>query len=97
MKPAPDLNRVVAGLRCLDVLDLLPDYVDGELRAGTVDDVNAHLTECDHCERFGGQYASTVAALRGALLTDATLDAARTERLHQRLDQLWSADDGSAT
>ena len=32
----PDLDRVIAGLRCRDLLPQLPDYVDGELSAEVV-------------------------------------------------------------
>ena len=62
-----DLDRVVAGLRCRDVLELLADYVDGELDPSTADRVHEHLRGCDACEKFGGEYGDLVARLRAGL------------------------------
>lgn len=60
-------EREVAGIRCGRVLEALPDYLEGELPPRRREAVEAHLAGCDVCERFGGEYASTVAALRRAL------------------------------
>ncbi len=46
-------NRLVGGLWCTDVLAGLSDYLDGELAAATVTQVEEHLRGCPNCERFG--------------------------------------------
>ena len=57
-------DREVAGIRCTGVLEVLSDYLDGDLDAGTVRRVDAHLAGCDWCERFGGDFRDAVTALR---------------------------------
>ena len=56
-------ERVVAGLSCSEVLARLSDYVDGDVSAAEKRQIDAHLQGCDHCERFGGEFAGMVAAL----------------------------------
>lgn len=84
-----DLDRVVAGLRCRDVLALLADYVDGELDPSTADRVNEHLRGCDACEKFGGEYGDLVTRLR-AQLGVAEPDAGARARLDARMGHVWS-------
>lgn len=86
----PDLDRVVAGLSCRRVLELLSDYVDGELPAETLARVRAHLAECDHCERFGGTFGALVARLRESALADAKLDAGTRRKLADRMSAEWA-------
>jgi hypothetical protein len=50
-----DLNRVVAGIRCIEVLELLSDYLDGDVSQESKERIEAHLRGCDQCERFGGR------------------------------------------
>lgn len=88
----PDLDRVVAGLRCRDVLDLLADYVDGELDASVERQVNEHLRTCDACEKFGGEYASLVRELRQGLEAPAA-DPEVRGRLADRMVEAWSDPD----
>ena len=57
-------DRVVAGLRCLEVLDELSAYIDEEV---TPQQIEAHLAGCDWCARFGGDVAGTVAEIRRTL------------------------------
>ncbi len=87
-----DLDRVVAGLRCRDVLDLLGDYVDGDLAPNIEMQINQHLRGCDTCERFGGEYASLVADLRRSL-SMLSPDPGIRERLAQRMARAWSEED----
>lgn len=77
-----DLDRVVAGLRCREVLAQLSDYLDDDLSADAVRRIHAHLAGCDHCERFGGAFSATVAALRRrlAIPTPVAPDLARQLR-----------------
>ncbi len=61
----PDLNRVVAGLSCREVLADLTPLLDGELPADRVAALQAHVAGCDTCARFGGRFAQAIALLRG--------------------------------
>ena len=60
-------ERTVAGLRCSQVLERLSDYLDGELDEQERAAIEAHVTECDTCARFGGAMAEVVRALRERL------------------------------
>ena len=51
-------------LSCEEVLALLSDYLDGELGRDDLAAVEAHLSACDGCTKFGGQFRATVSALR---------------------------------
>lgn len=62
-------ERNVGGLRCGEVLDSLPDFVDGTLAPERSRAVHEHLAGCDWCERFGGEYAAAIGALRRHILT----------------------------
>jgi len=80
-----DLDRMVAGLRCQEVLERLSEYLDGELSAPEVARVEAHVRGCDWCERFGGQFAESVALLKRELGAPEPLETARAQRLHQAI------------
>lgn len=60
-------DRNVAGIRCLEVLAALPNYLDGDAPPDLCARIEAHLRGCDWCERFGGQYAHTLQTLRASL------------------------------
>jgi anti-sigma factor RsiW len=62
--PTDSGQRQIAGVWCGEVLERLPDYVDGALDPAEVARVEAHLAGCDWCERFGGSYGDLVRALR---------------------------------
>ena len=83
-------DRVVAGIRCSEVLAELSDYVDGDLSKGRNVQVEAHLADCDWCERFGGEFAGTVKALRGALAEAPRPPEEVRERLRKRLRRALS-------
>ncbi len=89
-----NLDRVVAGLRCRDVLEGLASYADGTLPADLVAKVNAHLQGCDYCERFGGEYAALVARLRELLSEDGADAPAVQARLRSRMHEVWSRETG---
>ena len=74
----------VAQLSCEEVLALLSDYLDGELPAAALGSVEAHLSACEGCTKFGGQFKATVAALRDHLRAGPKLPA----RIRARLDDL---------
>ena len=81
----PDLDRNVGGLTCRDVLAHLSEYLDGELDASTIVMVHAHLRGCDQCTRFGGEFGAVLTDFRARLTTPLPLDAARAQRLRERL------------
>lgn len=60
-------EKVIGGLSCSEVLARLSDYVDGDLPAAERARVDEHLRGCDACARFGGEFRSTVQALRAHL------------------------------
>ncbi len=74
-------NRQVGGLSCFEVLAQLSDYLDGELAAEPQAKVDAHLSGCDACTRFGGEFGAVVTALRERLRRDDEPSAAAIERL----------------
>jgi anti-sigma factor (TIGR02949 family) len=78
------LDRTVAGLSCREVLHALSDYLDGELDADRLADVQQHLAGCDQCARFGGRVGGIIAALRAAGRAEQ-LPADTVQRLHDRL------------
>jgi anti-sigma factor RsiW len=84
-------DRVVAGLKCSEVLEDLSAYVDGELDAARRAQIDTHLAGCDRCERFGDAFGVTVGDLRRLLGgAEPTEDAARRDlldKLHHALDE----------
>lgn len=58
-------DREVAGMRCMEVLAALPDYLDGTVDDARRAQIDAHLGGCDWCATFGGRYAAVVSALQG--------------------------------
>jgi len=60
-------DRKVGALRCSVVLALLGKYVDGDLPAGDVAEVELHLRRCTVCERFGGRFSRVVRSVRATL------------------------------
>jgi anti-sigma factor RsiW len=80
-------DRSVGGIRCTQVLELLSDFVDDELNASQVQQINAHLAGCDWCERFGGEYVEAVRMLRIRLASPAPVPEGVRERLMRRLQR----------
>ena len=80
-----DLNRIVAGIRCIEVLGRLSDYLDGEVSKEVRARMEAHLRGCDRCERFGGQMSHVVKSLRVRLQEPAPVDEGIARRLRDRL------------
>jgi anti-sigma factor RsiW len=57
-------ERLVGGLRCGEVIEKLPAYLDGTLSATASAAIEDHLMECDNCASFGGDLSAAVKALR---------------------------------
>ncbi len=78
-------EREVAGMRCREVLARLSDYLDDSLAGAERARVEAHVAACDHCARFGGVFAATVAGLRRRLSRPEALPSEHRARLARRL------------
>lgn len=50
-------------LACRELVELITDYLEGALSASEVAAVEAHLAECDGCERYLDQMRATLRAL----------------------------------
>lgn len=86
----PELDRLVAGLRCREVLADLSLYIDGELPTARIQQIQEHVRGCDWCERFGGRFSAIVAQFRRDLREAEPLDQSIAIRLHERLRALRS-------
>lgn len=78
-------DREIAGIRCLQVLEKLDDYVAGELLETRRGQVEAHLRGCDWCTKFGGEYASLVSTLRAGLLDANESSKVEAEKLAESI------------
>lgn len=86
-------ERTVGGLRCGEVLARLSDYLAEALPAVERQQVEAHVTGCSVCERFGGEFALTLRRLREHLNPrvegeGAASEGAALERICDALDLL---------
>jgi anti-sigma factor RsiW len=79
-------EREVAGLRCSQVLQRLPEFLEGTLGPEARQQVLRHLEGCDWCAQFGGEYAQVVADLQATLAEPEPLDPALAARIKARLD-----------
>jgi anti-sigma factor RsiW len=80
-------DKVVAGLRCGEVLAMLSDYLDGDLAPEGRLRIEEHLRGCDGCARFGGELRDTIRALRTHLTHGSGLPGRLRVRLQQALDE----------
>lgn len=78
-------NRLVGGLYCFEVLDRLSEYLDGELDEVKRREVEAHLSGCDECTRFGGEFGAVVKAVRERLGAAGDVPAEVARRLDDSL------------
>ena len=85
MTPPQD-EKVISGLSCGDVLARLSDDLDGDLPAEDRAQVEGHLRGCEGCARFGGEFRSTVRALRAHLARADRLPEPLLRRLRLALD-----------
>ncbi|MBI4562838.1 MAG: zf-HC2 domain-containing protein [Candidatus Rokubacteria bacterium] len=51
-------------LRCRDIVELLGEYLDGELDPGTAEALKKHLADCQECTAFINTYRGTVRTAR---------------------------------
>ncbi len=65
--------------RCRDIVELLGEYIDGELDPGTAEALRAHLADCWECMAFIKTYRGTVRMTRQ--LREEQIPPALRERL----------------
>lgn len=80
-----DLDRIVAGISCREVLADLSDFLDGALPDGRVAQLRAHLAECAQCAQFGAEVTATLQALRDGQPPISALPGDTASRLRARL------------
>lgn len=78
-------DRMVAGLRCSQVLAELSEYVDHQLPGNRNEQIEAHLRGCDWCEQFGGRFSTTITSLRAQLAATQPVSDPIRARLRLRL------------
>lgn len=81
------LDDEIGGITCAQVLEVLSDYVDGELDSDVRQRVEAHVSACSNCERFGGVFAQVVQGIR-ASVDRSDDDRPAFDRLRRRLESL---------
>lgn len=86
--PETPPQHLAGGLWCREVMDLLPDFVDGTLTPDQGDAIRTHVGECDWCARFGGHYAGVVRALRVELADPEPVPDDVVARLTRVLDRV---------
>ncbi len=77
-------ERLIAGLRCSEVIARLDGYVAGTLAEEERRAVVAHVSACPLCEDFGGRYGATIASIR-RVHDEAELPAEAKDRLLEKL------------
>ncbi len=80
-------EKVIAGLSCGQVLDLLSEYLDGDLAGSQSASLEQHLRGCDGCARFGGEFRGVVGALREHLARSRGLPEGFRERLRRAMEE----------
>ena len=56
-------------MACRELVELVSDYLEGALDAGTRVRLEAHLAECGHCEAYLAQLRTSI-RLSGGLASD---------------------------
>lgn len=91
----PDPNRLIGGVRCRELMPLLPDLIDGKLSTLVAERVKEHIGGCNDCAAFGKRYGALVSALR-ARTQDEPLEEGIRVRLMRKLESTWNEDSPGA-
>jgi anti-sigma factor RsiW len=79
------LDQVIAGLRCAEVLERLPLYLEGTLAPASRIALEEHVRQCRNCAAFGSAYREVVDQLHTLLNEPSAPDPSAEARLQQRL------------
>jgi anti-sigma factor RsiW len=69
------------GLTCIELVELVTDYLEGNLDADERAQVEAHLAGCDACTAYIDEMRVTIAVV-GRIEVDDLSDAAKSELMH---------------
>ena len=69
------------GLTCIELVELVTDYLEGDLDDDERARVEAHLAACDACTAYIDEMRVTIAVV-GRIEVDDLSDAARSELMH---------------
>lgn len=78
-------ERIVAGVSCSEVLADLSAYLDGELEAARVAQLEAHVSQCSVCAAFGAGFGRVITAMRANKSAPDRLSEAVAGRLQASL------------
>jgi anti-sigma factor RsiW len=67
-------------IRCQEVVEVITDYLEGELDEATRIELEAHLTLCEGCAEYLRQMRTTIQAL-GHVPLDSLSDTAKADLL----------------
>ena len=71
---------------CDDIVDIMGDYVDGELTASVKERIDTHMAGCSECREFLRTYSFTV-KLAASLRNDTPAPAPVQNRLRAALNE----------
>ena len=78
-------DQEFAGLTCAAVMDVLSAYVDGDIDRTVAARVEAHVSQCRQCERFGAGFGALLQTMRTRLHDAAPLPDDIAGRLREKL------------
>ena len=87
--PETDHSHSDHAVACEDVIHLLSDYIDGELRQDQCDAMAAHAADCVPCRSFYEAFTKTLAVYRETPPEDVPSDVKAS--LAQALQQCRAA------
>ena len=75
-------------MTCEQIVDLLVEYVEGELDSAITESVESHVSECPDCAHFVNTYTATIAMAERAFVTEMPpgAKAALEERLRSAIN-----------
>jgi anti-sigma factor RsiW len=83
----------VSDLACKQGVELLMDYLEGELAADVVARIDAHVASCARCRAFVASYRATPEILRRATRTTLPAELSRSLLAAVRAATLPSPED----
>lgn len=72
-------------MNCKEVMQLLSEFIDGELDSCHCEEITAHIEQCPQCRVFFSSFKNTVKLCRECLKTEIPEDT--RSRLRKRLNE----------